>query len=255
MADGRVASDVAGFDLSDFFRSHAYGVVPPGILGHRTASKYSFNPDEARALLKEVGISDLSLELKTLPDQQYTVAAQVIQSNLADVGIKVQIIPVDSGPFWNLGLEKKGDDWKTLQLWIMRYRCSPDPSDAIVIHYSGYAPGLERIVTMVRERIRSNRDAGVTTLAGIYHACHRELCSHERVWPLAVVNFLDLVGESMGLQSPGQFKRLKIVQDVDAILNETEPLIESNSIDMDEARSVNLGDMIGEQALPLGRGG
>ena len=109
----------------------AYGVVPPGILGHRTASKYSYKPDEARALLKEAGVSDLTLEIKTLPDQQYTSAAQVIQANLADVGIKVKIIPVDSGPFWNLGLEKKGDDWKTLQLWIMRFRCSPDPSDAI----------------------------------------------------------------------------------------------------------------------------
>jgi peptide/nickel transport system substrate-binding protein len=109
----------------------AYGVVPPGILGHRAASKYSYKPDEARALLKEAGVSNLSLEIKTLPDQQYTSAAQVIQANLADVGITVKIIPVDSGPFWNLGLEKKGDDWKTLQLWIMRFRCSPDPSDAI----------------------------------------------------------------------------------------------------------------------------
>jgi peptide/nickel transport system substrate-binding protein len=109
----------------------AFGVVPPGILGHRPASKFSYKPDEARALLKDAGVSDLSLELKTLPDQDRVLSAQIIQANLADVGIKVKITPVDSGPFWNLGLEKKGDDWKTLQLWIMQYRCSPDPSDAI----------------------------------------------------------------------------------------------------------------------------
>ena len=35
------------------------------------------------------------------------------------------------GPFWNLGLESKGEDWKTLQLWWMRYRTSPDPSDVM----------------------------------------------------------------------------------------------------------------------------
>ena len=58
-------------------------------------------------------------------------AAQVVQANLADVGIKVDIIPLDSGPFWNLGLESKGDEWKTLQMWWMRYRMSPDPSDGI----------------------------------------------------------------------------------------------------------------------------
>jgi peptide/nickel transport system substrate-binding protein len=109
----------------------AFGVVPPGILGHRPAAKFSFNPDEARALLKDAGVSNLTLDLKTLPDQDRVTMAQIIQANLGDVGIKVNIVPVDSGPFWNLGLEKKGDDWKTLQLWIMQFRCSPDPSDAI----------------------------------------------------------------------------------------------------------------------------
>ena len=59
------------------------------------------------------------------------MASQIIQTNLADVGIKVEIIPLDSGPFWNLGLESQGEDWKTLQLWMMRYRTSPDPSDMI----------------------------------------------------------------------------------------------------------------------------
>jgi peptide/nickel transport system substrate-binding protein len=39
--------------------------------------------------------------------------------------------PTDSGPFWNLGLESKGDAWKTLECWVMRFRCSPDPADAI----------------------------------------------------------------------------------------------------------------------------
>ncbi len=68
-----------------------------------------------------------------------------------------------------------------------------------------------------RKQLEAAADAGVTTLAGIYHACHRELCSHERDWPFEVVNFLELVGESMGLQRPDLFKRLKLMQDVDAI--------------------------------------
>jgi hypothetical protein len=102
-----------------------------------------------------------------------------------------------------------------------------------------------------RAQLQAASDAGVTTLAGIYHACHRELCSHERDWPFEVVNFLELVGESMGLTRPDLFKRLKLMQDVDAILAEAAPLIETNNLDLDEARSVVLGDMLGEQALPL----
>jgi heterodisulfide reductase subunit D len=101
--------------------------------------------------------------------------------------------------------------------------------------------------------LRAAADAGVTTLAGIYHACHRELCSHERDWPFEVVNFLELVGESMGLERPDLFKRLKIMQDVDAILLDAAPLIETNGLDLDEARDVVLRDMLGEQPLRLGR--
>ena len=80
---------------------------------------------------------------------------------------------------------------------------------------------------------------GVTTLAGIYHACHRELCSHERDWPFEVVNFLELVGESMGLTRPDLFKRLKLMQDVDAVLADAAPMIgrEPGSIWMRRARS------------------
>jgi heterodisulfide reductase subunit D len=102
-----------------------------------------------------------------------------------------------------------------------------------------------------RNQLQAAADAGVTTLAGIYHACHRELCSHERDWPFEVVNFLELVGESMGLQRPDLFKRLKIMQDVDAILQDSMSLIETNALDLDEARDVILRDMLGEQPLPL----
>jgi heterodisulfide reductase subunit D len=102
-----------------------------------------------------------------------------------------------------------------------------------------------------RSQLQAAADAGVTTLAGIYHACHRELCSHERDWPFEVVNFLELVGESMGLARPDLFKRLKIMQDVDAVLQDSAPLIEANRLDLNEARDIILRDLLGEQPLPL----
>ncbi|WP_428486578.1 hypothetical protein [Rhodopila sp.] len=102
-----------------------------------------------------------------------------------------------------------------------------------------------------RQQLQAAADAGVTTLAGIYHACHRELCSHERDWPFEVVNFLELVGESMGLQRPDLFKRLKIMQDIDAILQDAAPMLTANGLDLEEARDVILRDMLGEQPLAL----
>ena len=95
--------------------------------------------------------------------------------------------------------------------------------------------------------------AGVTTLAGIYHACHRELCSHELDWPFEVVNFMELIGQSMGLERPDLFKRLKIMQDVDAVIAESHDMITAQGLALDDVRAVVLQDLLGEQPLPLGR--
>ncbi len=121
-------------------------------------------------------------------------------------------------------------------------------------HCNMLAPLPEFKRSVHRQQLEDAEAAGVTTLAGVYHACHRELCSHERDWPFEVVNFLELVGESMGLTRPDLFKRLKLMQDVDAILAEAAPLIETHHLDLDEARAIIAKDMLGEQPLPLGRG-
>lgn len=93
--------------------------------------------------------------------------------------------------------------------------------------------------------------AGVDTLAGVFHACHRDLCSHERDWPFAVVNVMDLIGESMGLAHPDRFKSLKMLQDVELILAEVADAIDHHDLDAETVRRVILRDMLGEQTLPL----
>jgi len=95
--------------------------------------------------------------------------------------------------------------------------------------------------------------ARVDALAGVYHACHRELCSHEAEWPFEVVNFLELVGESMGITREDRFKRLKKMQDTDAILADVMDLVEEHGLGLDEVRAVIEKDLLAEQPLPLGR--
>src|SRR2546425_12326642 len=68
--------------------------------------------------------------------------------------------------------------------------------------------------------LRAAEAAGVDCLVGIYHACHRELCAHEATSPFRVVNFLELVGEAMGVERPDLFKQWKMMQDVDRVLAE-----------------------------------
>jgi peptide/nickel transport system substrate-binding protein len=108
----------------------ATGIVAPGLVGHRDVSAAARDVEGARRLLEEAGASGLDLTLDVLNKAERTAAAQVVQANLAEVGIDVEIRPHDSGTFWTLGDEKAGDSWKGIQLLINRFSMQPDPSFA-----------------------------------------------------------------------------------------------------------------------------
>ena len=121
--DAIIASAYAGV------AERSRGIVCPGLIGHRTKTAYEKpDLDKAKALVANSGVKDLSLDLKILNQGAFVTAAQVVKANLEEIGITVNIVPLDSGPFWNLGLESAGTDWKDLQMYIQRFGDAPDPS-------------------------------------------------------------------------------------------------------------------------------
>jgi heterodisulfide reductase subunit D len=107
--------------------------------------------------------------------------------------------------------------------------------------------------TLHAQELDAAAAAGVDALVGIYHACHRELCAHETSYPFRVVNFLELVGEAMGVDRPDLFKQWKMMQDVDRVLAETSAQVEAAGLDLERVREVMVTAILGEQPLPLGR--
>jgi Fe-S oxidoreductase len=99
--------------------------------------------------------------------------------------------------------------------------------------------------------LQAAANAGVDALVAVYHSDHRELCAHERDWPFRIMNVLDIVGESMGLQHRDRYKQLKIIQDADQIITECRDMIAQHSLDADAARAVVVKAMLGDQPLPL----
>jgi len=105
--------------------------------------------------------------------------------------------------------------------------------------------------TLQRAELEAARDAGVDALVAIYHADHRELCAHERDWPFQIINILEIVGASMGLRQEDRYKRLKILQDADAIVADCQDLMLAHGLDAAAAREIVITAMLGEQPLPL----
>ena len=73
--------------------------------------------------------------------------------------------------------------------------------------------------------------AGVDALVAVYHSDHRELCAHERDYPFRIMNMYEIVGASMGIHYDDHYKRLKIMQNADAILADCADLIEKHGLD------------------------
>ena len=73
----------------------SFGIVPPGMVGHRDYNFMKYDPKAAKALLDEAGVKDLQLTLNVINKADDMTGAQVVQSNLAEVGIKIEIIPND----------------------------------------------------------------------------------------------------------------------------------------------------------------
>jgi heterodisulfide reductase subunit D len=117
----------------------------------------------------------------------------------------------------------------------------------------GVLPAFKR--ELQRSELQAAADADVDALITVYHSEHRELCAHERDWPFRIINILEVVGESMGLHREDRYKQLKIMQDADQIVSECSDLIARHAIDAGKARDVIVNAMLGDQPLPLHRGG
>jgi Fe-S oxidoreductase len=123
------------------------------------------------------------------------------------------------------------------------------PAVGLMANYFRALPEYRR--QLYRAELEAARKAAVDALVVVYHADYRELCAHERDYPFRIVNILEIVGESMGLRQADDYKRLKIMQDADAIVQDCSDLIVRHGIDAATARRIVAKQMLGEQPLPL----
>jgi len=126
------------------------------------------------------------------------------------------------------------------------------PAIGLMSHALRELPDFKR--KLQRDELEAAEAAGVDALVAVYHVDHRELCAHERDWPFRIINVLEIIGASMGLHEEDHFKRLKIMQDADAIVNDCKDLIAEHGLKPEVAHRAVANAMLAEQPLPL-RGG
>jgi Fe-S oxidoreductase len=122
------------------------------------------------------------------------------------------------------------------------------PAVGLMSNYFRALPAYRR--ELQKNELDAAERAGIDALVAVYHADHRELCAHERDYPFRIVNLLEIVGASMGLHHDDHFKRLKLMQDVDAIVADCQDLVAEHGLDITSTRQA-IRAMLDEQPLPL----
>lgn len=129
----QMATDVPSILEAAYFgqAEPATGIIPPGLLGHRSKTIISpeADPQGAKKLLADAGFPNgIDLTLDCLNKTTIMTQAQVIQATLAEAGIRVKINVHESGQFWVLGSEAEmKDKVKNIQLITNRFSSQPDP--------------------------------------------------------------------------------------------------------------------------------
>jgi peptide/nickel transport system substrate-binding protein len=105
----------------------AHALIPQGTLGYwADAPQYQRDVAKAKEYLAKAGVTSLELNLAIQDTTEFRTWAEVAQQNLAEVGITINIVPLDSSAFWDLG---SGDKGKDVELFAIGYSSvGPEPA-------------------------------------------------------------------------------------------------------------------------------
>jgi hypothetical protein len=105
---------------------------------------------------------------------------------------------------------------------------------------------LPQFKAQLREQeLRAAAQAGITTFASIFHNCHRDLIQYQPQVSFELVNFMELIGEAMGIRIPDLYKRMRLMGDVDAVVADSADMIAQHGLDLEQVRDVIATEVFG----------
>jgi len=98
----------------------ATGLAAPGTLGARTTLPLARDVEKAKALVAEAGAEGtvLRLDYVNTASDGSSSAAQIIQANLAEIGLTVELNGQDEGTFWSIDSIRGTDPQMHLKSWF-----------------------------------------------------------------------------------------------------------------------------------------
>jgi len=124
----------AGIDVESIIEAaydgkheRACALIAPSLLGYwADAPCYERDVEKAKEYLAEAGVDSWDVTLTYSNAAADTAVAEVLQANLAEIGINVELRPQDDALFWEEGYGEGGAEVR--QMAVMGYSTYPDPA-------------------------------------------------------------------------------------------------------------------------------
>jgi peptide/nickel transport system substrate-binding protein len=107
--------------------ARACAIIPPGLIGYwEDAPCYERDVAKAKEYLAAAGLESLDLRLDLQDTTEERTWAEIIQQNLAEVGINVELNPMDSSTYWTTTFGDQAVE--NNELMVSSYSMQPDPA-------------------------------------------------------------------------------------------------------------------------------
>lgn len=118
--------------------------------------------------------------------------------------------------------------------------------ELVVVEANQKTIGMMRNMIPLKSVKDSSRDeafakateAGVTTFATIYHACHRETVSYSDKVSFEIINAIELIADSLGIRYHDSYKQFQLLTDVSQFVEDRADLVTAHRLTLEEMHLV-----------------
>ena len=182
------------------------GIYPEGLVGYSEANQgwLTYDPEGAKALLAEAGYADgfeMELASDSSADASVLLVLQIIQQNLADVGITAEIVSYDEASW--LDERMSGEMCSFVATWTADYN---DPDNFIYTFFGNAENTASRSINYynaeVMDRVTAARAIVDEGLAE-YAALEKQIVETDAAWvPLCSRTHLFVTGDAIASYTP-----------------------------------------------------